>query len=143
VPPRQLFVFKFGCWAALVSALVHMAGHLIGQPAPANDTERQLAALATSYQYSMPGGAMRSLMDFLSGYSLMFALQLATMGAAGLAVARRAHHDGTLMRGVARAFAVCGALMLVLSMVYFFLIPSMFLSTVALCFGMASVAPPE
>jgi len=143
MPPRQLFLFRFGCWAAIVSALVHLVGHVAGPAAPTNDTERQLLDLATHYRYALPGGSMRSLMDFMNGFGLMFALQLATMGVAGLVVAKRAHQDGPLMRAVARTFAVCGAVLLVLSLRYFFLVPSMLLSTVALCFFMAAVSPPE
>ncbi|MCC7009415.1 MAG: hypothetical protein IT184_11395 [Acidobacteria bacterium] len=143
MPPRQLFLFKFACWAAIVSAVAHLAGHVAGPAAPANDTERQILDLATNYRYALPGGSMRSLMDFMNGFGLMFALQLATMGAAGLVVAKRAGDDGPLMRALARTFAIGGAMLLVLSLIYFSLIPSMFLSTVALCYGMAAVSPPE
>ena len=143
MPDRQLFLFRFGCWAAIASALVHLVGHVAGPQAPVNDTERQLATLATSYQYALPFGAMRSLMDLLNGFSLMLALQLAMMGVAGLVVAKRAHQDGPLMRAVARTFAVGGAILVVLSLRYFFLVPSMSLSVVALCFFMAAVSPPE
>jgi len=87
--PRQLWIFRFGCWVAFVAAAVHLAGHLAGPAAPANDTERQLAALAASYRYTLPGGAHRTLMDFLDGFSLMFALLVAALGALGLITAKR------------------------------------------------------
>jgi len=142
VPPRQLWLFQFGCWAAVTIAVVHLAGHLMGPQVPANDTERQLLTLATTYRFTLPGGAERSLMDFLNGFSLMFSLLVATMGGVGLIVQKRARQDVPLMLGVARTFTVSSAALLGLSLTNFFIVPTLFLAVMAVCFFCASVKAP-
>ena len=127
MPPRQIWIFKFGCWATLLTAVVHLAGQLAGPQAPANDTERTLESLATTYRFVLPGGAERSLMDLMNGFSLIFALSLATMGSLGLIVQRRAAHDLELMLRVARTLAVTSLVMLIVSLTNFFIVPSLFL----------------
>ena len=140
MPDRQIWFFKFGCWVAFATALVHLVGHVIGPQAPANDTERQLVTLATSYHYQLPGGASRSLMDFMDGFSLMFEVLVAGLGAVGLAVVKRAGQDVPLMLAVARALAVTSAALLVISHVFFFIVPTLFIAMMALCFAFSSVS---
>ena len=142
MPARQLWLFKFGCWASLVSAAVHLAGHVIGLQAPANAIERQLVQLASEYHMAMPGGSERSLMDFLNGFSLMFALMLATLGSVGLIVEKRGHGDPMLMLGVARAFTVATTAVLVVSVTHFFIVPTLFIAVLVVCFFCASVQAP-
>ena len=139
MPPRQVFLFKFGCWAAFATAALHLVGHVTGPAAPVNDTERQLAELATTYRYALPGGAERSLMDFLNGFSLMFSLFLATLGALGLVIAKRGRDDEVLIKTAARLLAGVSAVLVVISMTHFFIIPSMCLALMAVSFACASV----
>jgi|RhiMethySRZTD1v2_1073278.scaffolds.fasta_scaffold46334_2 hypothetical protein len=139
MPPRQLWIFKFGCWTAIVTGLVHMAGHIFGPTSLANDTERQLMDLATSYHFPMPGGASRSLMNFLDGFGLTFVLMTVMSGALGIAIARRGREDALLMTGAARVLAIGYVGLLVISLQYFFIVPSLFVALAAVCFSMASV----
>lgn len=143
MPRRQLMVFRIGCIAALLTAALHMAGHLAGPPPPANDSERQLLDLATNYKFLWPGGASRSLLDFQSGFSLTFATLLATIGGVGLVVMKRGSSDPLLMLGVARVFALGSAVLLVISLTYFFIIPTTCIALVAVCFAISSVAAPD
>ena len=143
MPPRQLWIFKFGCWAALATAVIHLAGHLAGPQAPVNDTERQLVELATAYRFALPGGAERSLMDFMNGYSLTYALLVATIGGVGLVVEKRGRDDVTLMSGVARMFAVCTVVLLGISLSKFFIVPTLCIAVMAVCFLVASVEAPK
>lgn len=143
MPPRQLWLFKLGCWIAFLAAAVHLAGQLAGGLRPGNDTERQLLGLATTYRFAMPGGAERSLMDFIHGFGWSFALFAATMGAVGLVAASRGRTDGALARATARVLAAAGAMLCVISLVYFFLVPTAFLLAMTVCFGLASVRAPE
>ena len=142
MPRRQLTVFRIGCYLAFLTAAFHMVGHLSGPQAPANDTGRQIVQLMTDYRFAMPGGGDRSMMEFMNGFSLTFALFLGTMGGVGLIVARRGADDSTLMLGVARALAGATAVLLVISLTHFFIVPTICVAAVALCFGMASVRPP-
>ena len=143
MPPRQLCLFKLGCWLAFLTAAVHVAGQLANPLQPQNDTERQLLTLATGYHFTLPGGASRSLMDFLHGFSWAFALFAATMGAAGLVAASRGRTDGALARAMARVLAGAGALLCIISLVDFFLVPTAFLLATTVCFALASVRAPE
>jgi hypothetical protein len=74
----------------------------------------------------------------VSGLSLSVALLTATIGAAGLVVAKRAD-DAVLVRGVARAFAIGTAGLLALSIADSFGVHTFLISVVALCFAMAAV----
>jgi hypothetical protein len=143
MPRRQEMVFRIGCIAALLTAALHMVGHLLGPQAPANDTERQLLDLMTSYRFALPGGASRSILEFQTGFSLVFALFLATVGGVGLVVRQRASHDPALALAVARVFALSMAVLLVISLTHFFIIPTICIALVAVCFAIASVSAPE
>ena len=142
MPRRQLWFFQFGCWTTIVTAVVHLAGHLMPQSPPANDTERQLLQLATTYRFTLPGGAQRSTVDVLDGFTLSFALLLAGIGAAGLVVHKRGREDATLMTGVARALAVTSVALTIISLTNFFIVPTLFIAVMAICFLVASVESP-
>ena len=101
MPPRQLWIFKFGCWATLGTAVLHLAGHLWSLPVPADAGQ-----VTAGYHLALPGDSERSLVDLLDGFRLLFALLLAAMGSTGLIVQRRAGADLELMLAVARAMAV-------------------------------------
>lgn len=142
MPRRQLAVLKIGCYLAFLSAALHMAGHLMGPQPPANDTERQLLDLMTTYRFAMPGGSTRSMMEFMNGFSLALALFLSTMGGVGVIVAKRAAEDQVLMLGIARTLAAASAVLLVISLTHFFIVPTICLAACAVCFAMASVRAP-
>jgi hypothetical protein len=142
VYPRQRWLFKVGCWTAVVTAAIHLAGQLSGGPPPQNDTERQLNELATTYRFAFPGGAQRSFQDLMTGFSLAFSILLSAMGAIGLMVEKRGQSDQPLMSAVARTMAGTGLVMVVISMYYFFIVPTMCLALITICFALASVTPP-
>ena len=56
MPWRQVIVFRIGCFAALLTASVHMIGHASGTQPPANETERQLLELMATLPVSFPRG---------------------------------------------------------------------------------------
>ena len=142
MPFRQLMVFRIGCAAAIVAAVVPLIGYAIGLQ-PANDTERELLHLATTYRFDLPGGTQRSLMNFLDGLSLMTAVLLAALGAVGYVVQRRSAHDAALMIAVARTSAAATAVLLIISLACFFIVPTVCIALVAFCFALASVKAPE
>lgn len=141
MPLRQQALFRVGCWLAIATAVAHLAGVIAGRPAPANPTERQLFELAAEYRFALPG-AERSLFDLLDGFSLAFAVLLATVGAIGLAVAKRGRGDAQLMVAVARGLALAGVALLVISVTHWFLVPSLFLAMMTTAFVFVSVRPP-
>src|SRR5262245_13043469 len=137
---RQVMFLKIGCWAAAITAAVDMIGVLAGPQPPANETEKVLLDLAESYQFPLPGGGRRSLMEFMDGFSLTFALCLATIGGLGLLVALRAEADPVLVRAVPRARAGFSVGLLVISLTHFFLVPTLFIAATALCFVLDAIS---
>ena len=133
--------FKVGCYLLFFTAALHMVGaHIVpalSPPVPANDTERQLLDLATNYKFPLPG-AVRSMKDFTDGFSLIFALMLALSGGLGLIVARRSANDPLLLVAAARALAAAYIVGVIISLEYFFLIPTICLGSIALAFTIAS-----
>ncbi len=140
--PRQHWLFTVGCWVAIATAALHLVGQFAGQPEPASDAERQWRTLSTTVQFAFPGGTARSPQDLATGFGLTFSVLMAGLGVAGLMVARRAATLDAVLFGVARTFAVVGAAMMTLSLVYFFIIPTMCLALFTMCFALASVTPP-
>jgi hypothetical protein len=134
VSRSQRLWFKAGCWAALVTAVVHLMGHVAGPQPPANETERQLLALYEGYRFALPGGAKRSLAEFMSGFSLTFSVFLAMLGGLNLLVVRRAADDAALMQVLTRLDVACGVTMVAIGLTHFFIIPTTFLGIVTLCF---------
>jgi hypothetical protein len=143
VPFRQLLVFRLGCIAAVLTAVVHLAGHVAGPAAPANDVERDIARLATTYGYEFPGGTRRTLMDLVDGFSLTFSVLLSAVGGVGFIVQKRGRADAVLMTSVARVLAGACVVLLVVSLTHFFIVPTIFIALVAVCFAMASVRAPD
>lgn len=140
---RQIVLFRIGCWAAIVTAAVHMFGHVSGPGPAANDTEQQLLDMAGSYQFALPGGGRRALLEMMDGFSLAFATLMVTLGGVGLIVEKRGRGDDLLMRAVARLLAAGTIGVLVISFTHWFIVPTMFLAFVTLCFVLASVPRPE
>ena len=72
--PRQRWLFGIGGWVCLASAALHLIGFLSGRAAaPANDTERELQLLTTTYKIAFPAGTERSYDDLMVGFSLAMA----------------------------------------------------------------------
>jgi len=135
---RQLTLFTIGCWMAVATGVFHLVGQLIGPLTPANDTERTLTELATTYKFALPGG-QRSLMQLMNGFSLSFALFFALLGGAGLIVAKRGRQDATLMTAFVRTYAAGLIVLLVISITYWFIVPTALIAATAVCFAIASV----
>jgi hypothetical protein len=108
--------FQIATWACFITAAMHLAGHLAGPQSPANDTERTLFQLFTTYRYDVMGTS-RTLEDFMKGFSLVYSLFLATLGGLGLATLRRG--DATAQRAFARIAALSSAVLLAISVRYF------------------------
>jgi hypothetical protein len=133
VSRRQRLLFKTGCWVAIVTAIVHLIGYISGPQPPKNDVERVLLEQFTTYRFELPGGS-RTLADFMSGFSLMFTVFLATFGALNLLVVRRCSDDVPLMATITRLDAACAVAMVVVSLSYFFLFPTICLAAIGVCF---------
>jgi hypothetical protein len=140
---RQLVIFRIGCWAAILTAVLHTAAHIHGLLAPQSEDHRILLDTAEALQFELAGGGSRSLLEFTRGYSLSFALFLAVMGGTGLIVAKRGRSDEVLMSAVSRVFAAGSAALLVVSLTHWFILPTIAIAFFTLCFALTSVARPQ
>jgi hypothetical protein len=111
-------LFTAGAFWLLLIGLVH-ALSLFGKQSPANDTERQLLGLMSDYKFNVMG-SMRSMDDFLRGFSISFMLGALGLGAIDLILV--GERPGVLKR-VALINAVWLAAMIAVAFRYFFLIP--------------------
>ena len=139
MPPRQLWIFKLGCWVACGTAALHLAGLVLPTPTW-GDAEGLRAAAAVRVVF--PGGSERTLRDLLVGFSLVYALFAAAIGGLGLAAARRGRDDARLMVAVARVQAIVCLALLVISLTHFFLVPTLLVAVMLVCFTLAAVRAP-
>jgi hypothetical protein len=130
-------LFTIGAVVLLLLALVHSLS-LFGKPAPANDTERQLLDLMSNYKFNVMG-SMRSMDNFLRGFSISFMLGVLALGAIDLALCRE---RAGLLKRVALINTLWLAAMIAVSLRYFFIFPTSFLATALLIFAAAWLKLP-
>jgi len=131
-------LFTAGAVWLLVLGLVHSLS-LMGKPAPANDTERQLLDLMSHYQFNVMG-SMRSMDNFLRGFSISFMLATLVMGAIDLTLRRE---RPSLLKRIALVNALWLGAMTVVSVRYFFIVPESFLIIALLIFALAWLKLPR
>jgi hypothetical protein len=127
---RRLFTAG-AVWLVLLG-LVH-ALSLFAKQVPANDTERQLLDLMVHYQFNVMG-SMRSMDNFLRGFSISFMLGALCVGALDLVLCRE---PPGLLKRVALINTIWLAAMIAVSLRYFFVVPTSFLAVVLLIFAAA------
>ena len=114
--------FKIGAGLLILTGLVHSISLFVKQ-APANDTERQLLDLMNGYTFHLPG-AIRTMSELMRGFSIAFMLGILAFGVLDFAVSGE---RVALLKRVAWVNIIWLALMIAVSLRYFFLIPLSFL----------------
>jgi hypothetical protein len=131
----QRLPFQVATWTLFATAAAHLAGHLAGPQAPANDTEKTLVTLMSTYRYEIMGW-QRTIDDFMQGFSLSYTVFMATMAGLGLVALKKMDAAGL------RAFALVAALstlaMLVLCVRYFVLPPTIFTAVALLGYALSA-----
>lgn len=122
-------LFMTGAVWLLLLGLVHGLS-LLQKMIPANDTERQLLDLMVHYKFNVMG-SMRSMNDFLRGFSISFMLAPLAMGAVDLALCRE---RVSLLRRMALVNIVWLAAQTAVTLRYFFIAPTSFLIVALLIF---------
>lgn len=139
MPPRQIWLFQFGCWTAIAAAVVHLIAHLTVQTDFSPHATEALAQMTPPYVFRVPGLRQPTFLGVFAGLSLVLPLLLASIGAAGLAVARHGRNDRRLVRSVAGVFAIGVGTLLVVSVARFFGLQTFVIAVVAMCFALAAV----
>ena len=125
-------LFTAGTILLLLIGLVH-ALSLFGTPTPANDTEKQLFSLMRDYHFNLMGSS-RSMNDLMRGFSMAFMLAAFGFGVFDL-VLRKERTE--LLKRVTLVNILWVAAMMILSLRYFFAVPTSFLSTTLILFALA------
>jgi hypothetical protein len=122
-------LFKSGAIALLIIGAVHSLS-LFSRRAPANDTERQLFSLMSTYQFNLLG-TMRTMDALLRGFSISF--MVATLGF-GLFDIVLFEERSALLKRIALVNVLWLAVMVVVALRYFFVVPLSFLAVALLLF---------
>jgi hypothetical protein len=130
-------LFKAGAVALLILGSVHSLS-LIREEVPANDTEKQLLGLMSSYRFNLMG-SIRTMNDLVRGFSVSF--MLAALGFALFDLLLFRERAGLLKRA-ALANIIWLAAMTAVALRYFFIIPVSFLAVTLLIFIIAWLKLP-
>jgi hypothetical protein len=131
-------LFTAGAVWLLLLGVVHSLS-LLGTPVPANDSEKQLLYLMAHYKFNVMG-SMRSMDNFLRGFSISFMLAALVMGALDLALRRE---RAGLLRRVALVNIIWLAVQTAVVQHYFFIVPTSFLAVALLIFALAWLKLPR
>ena len=130
-------MFKAGALWLLILGVVHSTSLFIKQ-VPANDTERQILDLMTSYRFNL-SGSLRSMSDLMRGFSVAFMLAPLAFGVLDLVLSRE---RAGLLKRVALVQIIWLAAMIVVALRYFFAVPLSFLVVALLIFALAWLKLP-
>ena len=122
-------MFKSGAIALLIIGAVHSLS-LISRRAPANDTERQLFNLMSTYQFNLLG-TMRSMDTLLRGFSISFMVAALGFGVFDIALFGE---RSALLKRAAVVNILWLAVMVTVALRYFFIVPLSFLAVTLLLF---------
>jgi hypothetical protein len=130
-------LFKAGAVALLILGAVHSIS-FFQKLLPANDTEKQLLDLMSSYTFNLMG-SFRSMAGMLRGFSVSFMLAALGFGVIDLMLSRE---RAGLLKRVALINIIWLAAMTAVSLRYFFIVPTSFLATTLLIFILAWLKLP-
>jgi hypothetical protein len=130
-------LFKTGAVWLLILGVVHSIS-LVRELVPANDTERQILELMSSYKFNLMG-SLRSMSVLMRGFSVAFMLAPLAFGALDLVLSRE---RAGLLKRVALVQVIWLAAMTAVALRYFFAIPLSFLVIALLIFVLAWLKLP-
>jgi hypothetical protein len=130
-------IFTAGGVFLIVIGLVHSIS-LFTKQVPDNETERQLLDLMGNYRFNLMG-SLRSMAELMRGFSTAFMLSAIGVGALDLLLARERPQ---LLKRVALINTIWLAVMAANSLIYFFIVPTSFLSAAILIFALAWLKLP-
>jgi hypothetical protein len=120
-------LFRIGALVLALHGILHLFGHFAGKGAkPVNGTEFQLNELMYGFKTNMMGN-MRSHGDIYDGLSIGFTVFMLTLAALGFTL--------PVQKKTAIVIATSLAVMLGLSLTYWFIVPTSFLAAGLLCFA--------
>jgi len=133
---RRLFLAG-AIWLLLLGAVHSLS--FIKKQTPANETERQLLDLMSNYKFNV-AGSMRSMENFMTGFSICFMLAALCCGLLDLAVVKE---RAALLKRISLVNILWLGVMVAVALRYFFIVPTTFLSVALLIFVLAWLKLPS
>lgn len=130
-------LFTTSAVALILLGLVHSLS-LLEKQVPANDTERRLLDLMSNDKFNVMG-SMRSMDDFLRGFSIAFMVGMIGLGVLNLVLARE---SAGLLKRVALVNIIWLAVMAAVSLRYFFVVPILLIVATLVIFVLAWLKLP-
>jgi hypothetical protein len=130
---RRLFVA--GAIMLLLLGVAHSLSLLETPPVPANDTEKQLLDLISSYKFDLVG-SIRTMKDLLRGFSISFMVGAFAVGVMDLSLRRE---SARVLKRAALVNVIWLAALTTVSLKYFFAVPTAFLAAALAIFAVAWV----
>jgi len=133
---RRLFLA--GAIWLLIMGAVHSLS-FINPLTPQNATERQLFDLMSNYKFNV-AGTMRSMDNFMTGFSICFMLAALGFGLLDLSIVKE---RAALIKRVSLVNILWLVVMVGVALRYFFIVPTTFLSVALLIFAFAWLKLPS
>jgi hypothetical protein len=133
---RRLFLAG-AIWLLLMGAVHSLS--FIKPLTPQNETERQLFDLMSNYKFNV-AGAMRSMDNFMTGFSICFMLAALGFGLLDLSLVKE---RAVLLKRISMVNILWLVIMVGVALRYFFIVPTTFLSVALLIFVLAWLKLPS
>jgi multisubunit Na+/H+ antiporter MnhF subunit len=127
--------FRIGSIAMIITCFLHLIGHFSGMTA-SNETEKQMLDLMSSYTLQPLNITM---MDLFNGFSLFYALFFLMAGELNLWLARALKGNPSELKKVAAVNIIGLSIGTVVSVIYFFSAPIIYISAALAYFVIAFV----
>lgn len=135
--PGSRFFFA-GCVVQVLTAIAHTAAQLQPTPPAVNDGERELVRLMQEQPLVLPGRT-RTMMELFDGFGWWFSLSLAVCGLMGLTIRYMRPQDVGLTRAMAFWMQILTAVGVLISLRYWFIVPTSFIGTALILFTIAAL----
>lgn len=118
-----MIFYKIGCYVLILTCFFHLVGHF-QEPAPTDDSQKQLLDLMANYQVDIGNGATITMMEIQKGFSLCFSLLFLWSGALSLFLVKQFGSNTAALRKVAIINTIALSVGTGISLIYFFFIPT-------------------
>ncbi len=133
---RRLFLAG-AIWLLLMGSVHSLS--FINPLTPQNATERQLFDLMSNYKFNV-AGTMRSMDNFMTGFSICFMLAALGFGLLDLSIVKE---RAALLKRICLVNILWLVVMVGVALRYFFIVPTTFLSVALLIFALAWLKLPS
>ena len=135
---NPMLYFKIGSYILILTCFLHLFGHF-QKAVPENETEEQLLSLMINYKMDVGFGQILTMMELQKGFSLCFSLLFLWSGVLGLFLSRQLSSQPMLLKRISKLYASALLIGTVISMMYFFLAPTLCFALALISFSIASI----